>query len=338
MKRTSAPTLHDVARAAGVSTATVSRALNAPNLLTVATRDLVLRIVEELGYTPHFGGRALVSNRTHTVGAVIPTMENAIFARGLQAFQETLANAGTTLLVASSGYDPQREFEQIRSLVGRGVDGLMLIGADRSPAAYDFLARRETPFVLSWNYRASGAHCFVGFDNRQAAFAMASKVIACGHRRIGVIAGITAGNDRARDRVDGIRAALQEAGIAHDDVLVLEAVYTLDAGRRACMQLLQQTPRPTAIVCGNDVLAVGAIAQAKALGLHVPRDLSVTGFDDLELAAVVTPTLTTVQVPHRAMGEASAVALLALGDGASAVTSVELETTLVMRESLVPPA
>jgi LacI family transcriptional regulator len=307
-------------------------------LLTVATRDLVLRIVEELGYTPHFGGRALVSNRTHTVGAVIPTMENAIFARGLQAFQETLANAGTTLLVASSGYDLQREFEQIRSLVGRGVDGLMLIGADRSPAAYDFLARRETPFVLSWNYRAGGAHCFVGFDNRRAAFAMASKVIACGHRRIGVIAGITAGNDRARDRVDGIRAALQEAGIAHDDVLVLEAVYTLDAGRRACVQLLQQTPRPTAIVCGNDVLAVGVIAQAKALGLHVPRDLSVTGFDDLELAAVVTPTLTTVQVPHRAMGEASAVALLALGDGAGAVTSVELETTLVMRESLVPPA
>jgi LacI family transcriptional regulator len=338
MNRKPAPTLHDVAREAGVSTATVSRALNAPDLVSDPTRELVLRAVDELGYTPHFGGRALVSNRSNTIGAIIPTMDNAIFARGLQAFQETLSDAGVTLLVASSGYDSAREFEQIRTLVGRGTDGLMLIGAERPAQSYAFLARRRIPYVLTWNYRPHPTACFVGFDNRLAARAMARKVIELGHRRIAMIAGITASNDRASDRVVGVRAALDEAGLSGRDLHVVEEVYSLRGGRRACARLLERRPRPTALICGNDVLAVGAITQVSALGLRVPDDVSITGFDDIELAEVIEPRLTTVHVPHRRMGEAAARALLAIRDGTTDCEGVELETHLVMRESLAAPS
>jgi LacI family transcriptional regulator len=338
MKRSTAPTLHDVARRAGVSTATVSRALNAPDLVTESTRSLVLRTVDELGYTPHFGGRALVSNRSNTIGAVIPTMDNAIFARGLQRFQETLSAQGLTLLLASSGYDAAREFEQVRALVSRGIDGLLLIGVERPAPCYAFLERRRIPYVLTWNYRAGGRACFVGFDNRRAAQAMARAVIQQGHRHIAMIAGITASNDRASDRVEGVRAALEEAGLPARDMPIVEEVYSLGGGRRACARLLALTPRPTALICGNDVLAVGAIIEAKALGLRVPVDVSVTGFDDIDLAEVIDPRLTTVHVPHRRMGEAAARALLALRDGSAGGEGVELETGLVVRESLAPPA
>jgi len=338
MKWQPAPTLNDVARQAGVSTATVSRALNTPGLVTDATRERVLRVVEELGYTPHFGGRALVSNRSNTIGAVIPTMENAIFATGLQAFQETLSDAGVTLLVASSGYDMAREFEQIRALVGRGTDGLLLIGVERPTASYAFLDRRRIPYVLTWNYRADHGACFVGFDNRLAARAMARKVIESGHRRIAMIAGITASNDRASDRIDGVRAALEEAGLSGRGMPIVEEVYSLRGGRRACASLLERRPRPTALICGNDVLAVGAITEAKARGLRVPEDISITGFDDIELAEVIEPALTTVHVPHRRMGQAAARALLAMRTGAADCPGVELETRLVMRESLAGPS
>lgn len=338
MKNKFAPTLHDVARRAGVSTATVSRVLNAPALVTESTRELVLRTVDELGYTPHFGGRALASNRSNTIGAVIPTMDNAIFARGLQAFQETLSDAGITLLVASSGYDMAREFEQIRALVARGIDGLMLIGAARPAETYAFLDRRHIPYVLTWNYRTERKACFVGFDNRAAAQAMARTVIQSGHRRIAMVAGITAFNDRASDRVDGVRAALNEAGLAGGDLPIVEAVYSLGDGGRACAHLLERTPRPTAVICGNDVLAVGAITLAKAQGLRVPEDVSITGFDDIELAEVVEPGLTTVHVPHRRMGEAAASALLAILEGANDYPGTELKTRIVMRESLAAPS
>lgn len=338
MSNKNSPTLHDVARRAGVSTATVSRAVNAPAMVTDATRDLVLRVVEELGYTPHFGGRALVSSRSNTIGAVIPTMDNAIFARGLQAFQERLSQAGVTLLVASSGYDVAREFNQIRVLVGRGVDGLMLIGTERPRETYVFLERRRIPYVLAWNYREDGSGCFVGFDNRRAAGEMARKVLECGHRNIAMIAGITKGNDRAFDRVEGVRAVLGGAGPPGHDMPVFEEVYSLRGGGRACARLLELRPRPTAVICGNDVLAVGAIIEARRRSLSVPGDLSVTGFDDIDLAEVSDPALTTVHVPHRRMGEGAARALLAIRDGAVGRQDLELETRLVVRKSLGAPS
>lgn len=332
-----APTLEDVARKAGVSTATVSRCFNTPDRVVLATREKVFRIVKELEYTPHFGGRALASNRSNTIGAVIPTMDNAIFARALQAFQEALAEAGVTLLVASSCYDPERELEQIRALVGRGADGLLLIGAARPEESYNFLARRNIPHVIAWSYHANSTNYYAGFDNEKAAFKLAELVIEYGHHNIAMITGLTHSNDRAADRIMGVRKALDKAGLQGDQMELIETTYSLEGGAKAMEKLMQHSPRPTAVICGNDVLAVSAIIKARQLGLNVPEDVSVTGFDDIDLAMVVEPTLTTVHVPHKRMGQAAAQLILNLRDKKAECHSVELETHIVVRESLGKP-
>ncbi|MEM1346812.1 MAG: LacI family DNA-binding transcriptional regulator, partial [Pseudomonadota bacterium] len=253
------PTLSDVAEAAGVSSATVSRCLNAPERVAEATRARVEAAVAALGYTPHFAGMALASKRTNTVGAVIPTMDNAIFARALQAMEETLAAEGVTLLVASSGYDPEREALQVRALLGRGVDGLLLIGAARPAPTYALLEQRGVPLVLAWTDRAGQGGVPVGFDNAHAAKAMAERVLDLGHRHLAMIAGLTTGNDRATARVAGVRAALGYRGLALAPERLIEAPYTLAAGEAAFATLMAQDPRPTAVLCGNDVLAAGAL-------------------------------------------------------------------------------
>ena len=327
------PKLEDVARAARVSTATVSRCLNDLQKVTAATRERVLKAVDELGYTPDFGGRALASKRTNTVGAVIPTMDNAIFARGLQAFQETLSAAGVTLLVSSSGYDAEREADQIRALVGRGADGILLIGTARLASAYDFLRRFDTPCVIAWSRAAPGDHS-VGFDNLAAARAMAERVLGLGHRNIAMISGITAMNDRAASRVAGVREAVAVAGLDASALPVEEVRYAFDEAAEAFDRLIARPAPPTAIICGNDVLGVGAIVRAKARGLNVPGDISITGFDDIDIAAIVEPALTTVHVPHRRMGAAAAEKLLAMIDGKPVERHLVLQTEIVERGSL----
>ncbi|MFT4793325.1 MAG: LacI family transcriptional regulator [Paracoccaceae bacterium] len=331
------PTLDDVAHAAGVSTATVSRCLNAPDMVRAPTRERVLRAVAELGYTPHFGGRALASNRTNTIGVVIPTMESAIFARGLQALQEALSDSGVTLLIATSHYDPAREAAQIRALLGRGVDGLILIGNARPPETYALLDAHGIPFVLMWSHQADCPRPSVGFDNRAAARAMAEKVLDMDHSRVAMIAGVTAWNDRAQGRVEGVRAALQARGLSLEPPLLIEAPYLLDDSTKATHALLALSPRPTAIICGNDVQAAGALRAAREAGLSAPKDLSVVGFDDIELAIAVDPPLTTVHVPHRRMGDDAARMLLALIAGHKPPGNIVFETEIIMRGSLGPP-
>lgn len=336
MTETFRPTLADVAHAAGVSTATVSRCLNAPDRVVPATRSRVMHAVDKLGYTPDFSGRALASRRTNTVGAVIPTMENAIFARGLQAFQEALSDAGVTLLVASSGYDPEREAQQVRALVGRGADGLLLIGSAHLPETYDYMRRRNIPYVLAWNLGSDTDH-FVGFDNEAAAREMASRVLDYGHRDIAMIAGLTAMNDRAADRVRGVRNAMAGRGIDPNSLAVIEAPYSFEDGSKAFAGLMQRQPRPTAVICGNDVLAAGALSQAKSLGLSVPEQVSITGFDNIDIATVVEPALTTVHVPHRRMGKSAAEQLLKLIAGGPADMLIRIDTEIIDRGSLGPP-
>jgi len=332
----SVPTIADVARHAKVSTATVSRCLNSPDRVTPETRKAVTKVIEDLGYMPNFGARALVARRTNTVGAIIPTMDNAIFARGLQAFQEALHEAGVTLLVASSQYRPDIEKEQIRTLVARGADGLLLIGYERSAALQADLVRRGVATVVAWAYDAAAGVPAVGFDNRKAMAGLTDRVLAQGHRRLAVISADTAQNDRARERLAGVRVSMAAHGVPASQLDVVETVYAIEAGGAALARILEAPDRPTAILCGNDVLAIGAVLEAKRRGYRVPEDLSITGFDDIEVAALSDPALTTVHVPHRKMGAAAARALLrAIATGEPA-QSLELPTELRIRGSLGP--
>lgn len=331
-----APTLDDVARKAGVSTATVSRCINTPDRVVEATRKRVQSAIEALGYTPNFAARVMAAKRTFTIGAIIPTMENAIFARGLQAFQEELHQHGYTLLVSSSAYKPATEEEQIRTLVARGADGLLLIGHDRAPRIYEFLEHREIPALVAWSFSPNGRLPSIGFDNQAAMYELARRVIDLGHRRLAVISGITHGNDRARLRLDGVRDAIRQHGLDPQVLQVIETPYEIENGAEAFARLMSQDSPPTAVMCGNDVLAAGALLRAQDMGLKVPQDVSITGFDDIELARILRPSLTTVHVPHRGMGGKAAKALIEMVEKRTPAAGEHLYTHIVERQSLGP--
>lgn len=330
------PTLDDVAREAGVSTATVSRCLNEKQKVSKETLARVTKAIDKLGYTPNFNARAMAARRTHTIGAIIPTMENAIFARGLQAFQEALHDLGYTLLVSSSAYQPDLEKEQIRALVSRGADGLLLIGYERDNAIYEYLESRKIPTVLAWVYEPDKRHVSVGFDNYAAMQKLTEKILAMGHRNLAVISAQIEGNDRAARRLDAIRDTVSAQGIPLDKLPVIETPYGIENGAAAFELLVQAEQKPTVIVCGNDVLAAGAVMKARELGFRVPEDISITGFDDIELASILQPSLTTVHVPHGEMGQVAAQELIDMIEKRSSGVTRQLEVSITMRGSLGP--
>lgn len=329
--------LSDVAQLARVSTATVSRALTCPDKVKAATAARIRQAVQALGYVAHGAARALASKRTNTIGAVIPTLDNPIFANTAYALQKALDDAGYTLLLASHDFDAEVEARVTRALVERGVDGLVLLGATHHPSVLRMLDTQQIPYVLTWALDAAGRHPCVGFDNRAAATRVARHLLDQGHREFAMISGITAGNERAAERLEGVRTALSARGITLAPGQVVEKPYTLSAGREGLREVLLGPARPTAVICGNDVLAIGALAECQSQGIAVPRELSITGFDDLEIAAVVTPALTTVHFPTAELGSYAAQHLLALIAGQPYEMRTELPVELVVRASTAPP-
>jgi LacI family transcriptional regulator len=330
--------LADVARLAGVSTATVSRALMQPDKVKSATAARIRQAVQALGYVAHGAARALASRRTRTIGAVIPTLDNSIFANTAHALQKTLDDAGYTLLIASHEFDAEVEARLTRALIERGVDGLVLLGITHHPGVLRMIDLHQIPYVLTWALDAAGRHPCVGFDNRAAAVRIAHHLLDLGHREFAMISGITSGNERAAERLDGVRQALATRGLALAPGRIVEKPYTLTAGREGLREIMRGSPRPTAVVCGNDVLAIGALAECQAQGLAVPREVSVTGFDDLEMAAVVTPALTTVHFPTAELGAIAGQHLLARLAGKPVDQRTELPVKLVVRASTASPA
>jgi LacI family transcriptional regulator len=327
------PKLSDVAAAAKVSTATVSRCLNTPDQVSKKTLKSVMDAIDLLGYSPNYSARALAAGRTNTIGAIIPTMENAIFARGIQAFQEELQNNGCTLLISSSSYRQDLEEDQIKTLTARGADALLLIGYRRDPDIYQFLEKRKIPTVLTWASARPEEHLTIGFNNRNAMKTLATEVVSKGHQAIGCISAETASNDRASERVEGIRDAMRDAGLDPESLQLVETSYSIENGEAAFLDLMNCDNPPTAILCGNDVLAVGAVRAAIAQKMRVPEDVAITGFDDIELARIAPIPLTTVHVPHRRMGQLAAKALI---DALNGLTpeSVELPTSICHRQTL----
>ncbi len=330
--------LSDVARMAQVSTATVSRALTLPHKVRPDTLKRIHEAVQALGYVAHGAARALATRRTHTIGAVIPTLDNAIFANTTHALQQALDEAGYTLLLASHEFDADNELRVTRALMARGVDGLVLVGTAHHPDLFKVIEAHGVPYVLSWALDKHGRHPCVGFDNRAAATRLVKYLLELGHRRFAMISGITLNNERALERRDAVREALGARGITLAPGHVVEKPFTLGAGREGLAELLDgRGPPPTAVICGNDVLAIGAMAECHARGLRVPHDVSITGFDDMEIAALITPSLTTVRFPTAELGTLAAQHLLARLAGKTIPQRRELPVELVVRESTAPP-
>lgn len=333
----SASTLQDVATRAGVSTASVSRYLANPKTVKEPRRSRIADAISTLGYIPHGAARALATRRTRTIGAIVPTLDNAIFARGIQAFQRRLQTAGFTLFVASHDYSLDEEWKQAETLIARGVDGMMLIGSDHDPRLYERLARMKMPYVNTWTYDPATSHPCIGFENFDAATRQTEYMLDIGHVRFGLIAGITHDNDRARDRLDGALSALAARDIHPSPSMIQECAYEIAASRQTMRRLLSNEPRPTAIICGNDVLALGALLECQDSGIRVPEDISIVGFDDLPLSRHIVPSLTTIHVPSTEMGHKSAEFLLMTLDGETAPAHSRLEANLVLRDSTRPP-
>lgn len=330
-------TLEDVARHADVSTASVSRFLTNKELVREARRDRIEAAIAALGYIPHGAAQALASQRSRTIGAIVPTLDNAIFAKGLNAFQQTLQNAGYTLFVACSEYSLDEERTQAETLIARGVDGMMLVGSDHHERLYERLEQMGMPFVNTWAYDATAGRACVGFSNHAAAMRQTNYLLDIGHSRLGIIAGITRDNDRARDRLNGILDAIERRGHSVDDALIHESPYDISTSRQFARRLLMSDPRPTAILCGNDVLAYGALLECQALGIDVPGAISIVGFDDLPLSQHLSPTLTTMHVPSEDMGRKAADYLLAKLSGDLIPEHSEVEANLIVRNSTAPP-
>ena len=331
------PTVGDVARAAKVSTATVSRSLNRPETVRPELRDRVLDTVARLGYVAHAGARALTLRRSGTVGVIVPTIDNAIFASGLQAFQRRMAQAGQLVLLAFSDYDPDQELAQANSLLARGVDALALTGLSQRPELIAKLAQRGLPWVHTGSFPAPTGQACVGFRNPQAISRAVRYLLDLGHRHVAMLAGIATDNDRAAERIQGVRDTLKAAGLSLPPRHLVQAAYTLQAARDGARTLLRQQPTPTALICGNDVLAWGALLECEAQGLAVPQAVSVIGFDDLELSRHWRPPLTTVRVPTEAMWTLAADYLLArLDRRLAAPIQHEIEVELIVRNSTGP--
>lgn len=330
--------IDDVARLAGVSIATVSRALSHPNRVRADTLRLVRDAVAKLGYVALGHARALASSRSNTIGAVIPSLENAVWANTTFALQKVLSERGYMLVVACSQYDLAAETEHVRGLIGRGVDGLVLTQVPHEPATFAMLEQFQIPHVFTWAYDPTGRLPAIGFDHRRATSQITRYLIELGHREFGVIATNTHDNKNAQDRLAGVIETLEAHDIKIAAGRIVEAPFSFTKGQECFRRLAINGRFPTAVVCLNDVLAIGAMAEALDMGMKIPDDISITGCEDLEVASAVRPALTTVRYPTWELGHYAGVHLLAQLQNEPLPSQCVFPTEIVVRSSAGPPA
>lgn len=331
--------LGDVARRAGVSTASVSRVLNHPQRVSANIRERVLRAMEELGYVRDGAARALASRRSYAIGNVVPTLGISIFASGVESLQCHLEQAGYDLLVAASGYDPEKELKQVRAMIERGVDGIALVGHMHLPETYRLLESRGIPYLNTYEFNRTNPYPCIGFDNRKAAYQLTRYLVELGHRAFGVATISPAHNDRIASRLAGITDCLRDHGITLPPTHIMDVPHNIAYGRTAAHALLTEHPEITAICCTADSLAIGALFECRELGIRVPEEVSVTGFDDLEIVSHLDPGLTTAHAPADWIGERVAEFLLCRIQGKPCPKKTELQANVIIRKSTgVAPA
>ncbi|MBR8511410.1 transcriptional regulator, LacI family [Burkholderia orbicola] len=332
--------LGDVAKLAGVSTATVSRVYNDPGKVSADVQQRVRDAALALNWIPNAAGRALASTRTHITGAIIPTLDDQVFASQVAGMQTIMAEHGITLFLGCSNYDPTQALAQVRAMLSRGVEAVSLVGEAYPPELFELLAMHRVPYVVTYAYRDDSPHCCIGFDNRAAFARLTTHLLDLGHRDFAIIMQPSTDNDRVQARLRGIHDTLAAHGLAVRPVHQHEGAATIAFGRASLRAIAgsDAATRPTAVICGNDALALGALLEAQALGIDVPAQLSITGFDDVALAREIQPPLTTMWVDTDAIGRQAAHALLdALENGATGPGHA-IQPELRIRESAAPPA
>ena len=318
---------------AGVSSQTISRFFREPDTIRPANRDRIAKVVAETGYYPNPIARSLSSNRSNLVAAIVPTIDHSIFSEIVSGLSATLKQKGFALLIASNGYSLDEEEELVRRFLAQRVAGIVLVGQHHSDVTRKLLVGSGVPVVQMMEIDSEAIACSVGFSNFAASREITSRLIASGRDRIGFISAPPEGNDRVQRRLEGYRAALAEAGIEFDEALVGCADFSIENGASVFSAMIQSQPDLNAVV-SNDVHGVGILLHCQRIGIAVPDRIAITGFDDLEIASVFEPKLTTVRINGHRMGAIAAEQVLSRQSGAETPgETVDLGYQIVWRET-----
>ena len=328
--------IKDIAKAAGVSHSTVSRALRDSPLISAKTKALIQRLAHEMGYSPDARAQSLARGSSHTVGVVVTTIADPFIAQVVQGIEDAAQKDGYTVILCNSHSDPEREIGAVEILRSKRVDGVIVTSSRVGALYLEHLERIGVPVVLINNHNErSGRYTFsVGVDNRHGGYLAAEHLLKLGHRRIAYISGPADHSDDL-DRMAGYRDALEAAGIPLDPALIVAGTGRAGGGEQAASVLMGLNEPPTAVFSYNDMTAIGLMRAVSAAGVHVPDDLSVVGFDDIPFASYVRPSLTTVAQMKAEMGQLAmemALASMAAKDLAEFSNRV-VKGQLVVRES-----
>ncbi len=296
-------TLSDVAKLAGVSAITVSRALKTPSIVAPETLARIQDAVSRTGYVPNLMAGGLASNRSGLVAALVPTIAGSVFLDTVQALTDAFDAAGCQLMLGQSGYSGFREDALINAIVGRRPDGIVLTGIMHSPEGRKRLLASGIPVVETWDLTPTPIDMLVGFSHEKVGRDVADFLHGKGYRRPAIV---TADDYRAGLRRTGFEERMHALGLASVPVHVVPAPTTLRDGREGLAALLLQSPELDVVFCSSDVLAHGVVTEAQACGIEVPRNVAVMGFGDLAFASYIHPALTTVHIDGRAIGRQAA--------------------------------
>ena len=327
-------TIKDVARLAGVSIATVSRVINSPETVKKETRETVLTAMKESGYTYNTLARSLSTRKSLSIGLIVPSITNPIFAESTLGIQDCANNFGYTVLLGDTDYDFKKEAMLINALNERRVEGLIITTSSVSNPYLKKFKDEDFPVVLIYNTTFSEDFHFVTIDNFKSAYEIVKYLIELGHKRIGMIAGYFDISDRSYARWQGYAQCLKDHGIPQDDSLVVQESFTAPAGREAMKYFLKMSKPPTAVFCSNDFLAIGAMSAVYEKGLKIPDDISICGFDNMELSSHIYPPLTTVDQPAYEMGyRAMEILMKVMAGEVTAPQHIFLDYKLIIRNS-----
>ena len=340
-------TISDVARRAGVSTATVSHVLNGTRFVSPATRQRVLAAIEELRYQPSAVARGLATNKTYTVGMVVADITNPFFAQLVRGVEDRLAPAGYGLFICNTDERPEREADYLDLLLRKRVDGLVVAPTGALQPRYGDFVRRGTPVVYVDRRLPEAVGPFVGIDNVAAGYLATEHLLRLGHRRIGFLARHPS-LYTVSGRIGGYRRALADFGVAVDEGLICTVSPYQERAVEGAHRLLTMEPRPTAVITGNHIMTLGLLQAVQERGLRIPEDLSVVCFDDHAWSPLFSPPLTVIAHPMEELVQAVVATLLGAiaargqreGEGAASPptpSDVLLPARLVVRGSSCPP-
>ena len=326
-----AVTIHEVARMAGVSIITVSRAINTPDLVSASTRKRVTEAIARAGYVPNLMAGGLRSSKSRLVAALVPTLSGQVFSEMVRSLTESLAAKGYQVMLGQMGYGDSREDELLRAIIGRRPDGIVITGIMHSAEGRRLLLMSGIPIVETWDYTPTPIDSLVGFSHESIGQEVCDYLVARGRRRLAII---SADDRRAVQRQEGFLRSAARANLRKPRVKLVPAPATHASGRKGLSDVLAFDPNIDAVFCSSDTLAMGVLTEARARGIVVPESLAIVGFGDLEFAATLQPSLTTVRVNGALMGTTAAQFIIDRAEGRPVRDRVvDIGFTVVRRES-----